>query len=204
MTARQMQPWELEALGKAGFGGGIFGAPRQFPAMPSGPIGTGAVFGGQFDSAPAQPQQKQRWMDGGKFTGRDALGLALAAIGDAFTGRPNAAGMIAGNFAQRRHAEQQQKLFEQQRAADLEDYGKKLAIKAQYEVPEAPKPGSYEWFQTATPEQIAQYTRYMDITRPVMATTWQGPQVVSRNSQGIGQPQVLGSDLPPGWTIQGQ
>lgn len=64
---------------------------------------------------------RQRWLEGGKFTGKDAIGLALGAIGDAFTGRPMATQMVSGAFQQQRDMQQ----AELQRQQDWRDWVKK-------------------------------------------------------------------------------
>ena len=64
---------------------------------------------------PTMPDNR-RWMDGGKFTWKDGLGLALGAIGDAFTRQPMTANMVNQSFQHRRALEEAEK----QRAADRE------------------------------------------------------------------------------------
>lgn len=167
----------------AGFGG-IFGSPLAAQSV----------------NAFQQPEQK-RFIDGGKFKGKDALALALGAIGDAFTGRPMTANLVAGSFQQRRDAEQQQRLMQQQRQAGLEDYEAKKKIDLGY--PDPPKPPAIAqevaWFNSLPPEQQAAASAALDQLRPIMESTWQGPQVVPRP-----QARVIGPELPPGWTVQGQ
>lgn len=168
--------------------GGLFG----------GPAATRAGFSGL--SNKSQPEKPKSWLDGGKLKGKDGVALALGLLGVGLGGQPILPQFLMQNMMQRRENEREQQMYDQRRQHGIEDYGKKLALQAQYQGKEPPTPGSYEWFQTATPDQIAQYTSYMDITRPVMATTWQGPQVVSRSSQGIGgMGQSAPETLPPGF-----
>lgn len=90
-----------------------------------------------------------------------------------------------------REAEQQRR-----RAEELADFRTQLQIRAEFDKPEGPKVGSFEWFQTATPEQRAEYSRYMDVTNPAMATTWQGPTIIPRSQLG-GQPSAPVGRLTP-------
>lgn len=104
--------------------------------------GLGGIFGGpiagQSVNAFQQPQQKPaRFIDGGKFRGKDALALALGAIGDAFTGRPVAAQNLFGSIAARREAEQQQRLAQQKRIADFEDAQRKRQFEIANPIPDA-------------------------------------------------------------------
>lgn len=103
----------------AGFGG-IFGSP--LPA--------------QSVNAFQQPEQK-RFIDGGKFRGKDALALALGAIGDAFTGRSLAAQNLFGSIAARREAEQAARLAQQKRITDFEDFQRKRQFELANPVPDA-------------------------------------------------------------------
>lgn len=104
--------------------------------------GFGGIFGSPLTarsvSAFQQPEQKPaRFIDGGKFRGKDALALALGAIGDAFTGRPLAAQNLFGSIAARREAEQQQRLAQQKRAADIEDAQRKRQFEIANPIPDA-------------------------------------------------------------------
>jgi hypothetical protein len=160
--------------------------------------GYGGIFGGPMAGQLSRPpeQKPPRWLDGGKFKGKDALALALGAIGDAFTGRPMTANLVAGSFQQRRDAEQQQRMMQQQRQAGLEDYRVKKEIDLGY--PEPVKPPAIaqevEWFNRLTPEQKMQASQALDQLRPLMESTWQGPQVVPR---GGGQPLAPVGRLTP-------
>jgi hypothetical protein len=78
----------------------LYGAPPPSVPMPQ-------------EQPPAQ-QQSQRWLDGGKFGTRDAIGLALGAIGDAFAqhngGQAMALPMVTqGLMGSRKAAQERQK-----------------------------------------------------------------------------------------------
>lgn len=70
--------------------------------------------------------------------------------------------------------------IDQQQAALLGPEGLRQITVDRLKPAEGPKPGSFEWFQTATQEQRALYDQY----NPVIATTWQGPTPVPRSSLG--------------------
>ena len=132
-------------LGGGGFG--LFGAPKfgkkrfpDFEPMPSPQM-----------PQTAQPE-KQDWMSGGKMTGRDAAGLALLAIGDAFgrRGSNNLGNMLQNRMAMQqreRHMAQAEKMRQQQRGEDWQDWQR------QYEYERAnPKASSvqpYRWEDNA-------------------------------------------------------
>ena len=94
------------------------------------PLGAAGIFGNP------QAPKRQRFIEGGKFTGKDAIGLALGAIGDAFTGQPVTSQLLLGGIADRRKAEQQAQLAAQQRAAGLEDFAAKRRIEIDNPVPD--------------------------------------------------------------------
>lgn len=89
--------------------------------------------------APPRPpeQKRQRFIEGGKFTGKDALGLALGAIGDAFTGTPTTAQFLFEGIANRRKAEQEQQALAAKRAAELEDFAAKRRLEIENPIPDS-------------------------------------------------------------------
>lgn len=102
--------------------GGLFGAIPQIPTYNT--PGTAPDRVGAF--TPAQPQQPLSFLQGGKLTGKDALGLALAGIGDAFGRRgSNNVGMLIGQNMmarqQRDQMAQMEKMRQQQRMEGRED-----------------------------------------------------------------------------------
>lgn len=190
--------------------GGVFGKPYQFGMkdpfeqfMPKKPVGTGGVFGGQFDddptAMPAPQQPEKRWLEGGKFGWKDGLALALGAIGDARTGRPQTSQMILGSMQQRRQAEERQRLFEQQRKAGLEDYRTQKQIDQEYAAP--PKATAfqqdYEYILRNFGPEAAEKFRNNKVDPPEYR---QGADGRFYRVE-VGQPQVLGSTLPAGWTL---
>jgi hypothetical protein len=180
----------------SGFGGGTFNMDGTQATPMQGEISytpqAQAIMQGQ---AP-MPEQRSFWQGGGKFTGRDALAGALAAIGDGLRGWSGGpTGAIEGLMASRMAPAQEAAAMaaeQRKRAAELADYRSKLEIQQEFAQPEDPKPGSFEWYQTATPEQRAIYDQY----NPVIATTWQGPVPVSRSSLG-GAPAAPVGRLTP-------
>lgn len=176
---------------------GLFGksmAGDNAHAMPHGYVGQGEV---------AQQPSAGFWQGGNKFTFRDGLAGALAAIGDGLSNYGGGGGGAVNSLLQSRAAPGQQAaaLAEEQRkrAAELADYRAKLGIQQEFAQPEAPKPGSFEWYQTATPEQQRQYDQY----NPVITTTYQGPTIVPRGSLGGGAPTApVGRLTPIGPTVE--
>lgn len=170
---------------------GLFGRgmemPETLPDMRYVPTTAGGMYG---DPMPQQTPRKP------SFFGQGGVGRAIAGtIGDVLLQRNGLDPMYG---PQMQFQQQQSALLaaeQRKRAADLADYRTQLQIKAEFEQPDAPKPGSFEWFQTATPEQIAQFNSYSDIVNPVMTTTWQGPTVIPRRPP-VGA-KVSISDLGP-------
>lgn len=137
--------------------GGVFGGGPQAGYAPQRKPWELVPVQHQLPQQP-QPQQQQRWLDGGKFKGRDALALALGAIGDAFTGRPVTSQLILGNMQQRRQAEQQQLQAQQQRIEGREDKIWEWQNKPQ----QAPDPTTFQRdyqyiLETQGPEAAQQY-----------------------------------------------
>jgi hypothetical protein len=121
---------------------GLFGSGMMPQYGASMPQGMGIQENPMAAMAPEQP--KQRWMDGGKFGTKDAIGLALGAIGDAFTGRPMTSQMILGARQDRR--QQEQALAAEQRALQnqRELIGYSAETEARYKQPKGPEIGLFE------------------------------------------------------------
>jgi hypothetical protein len=128
------------------FGAGIVATPEQEAESQrlAQQFGLGAPsMSPQMDMpAPMQqaaPQQPQRWAEGGKFGGKDALALALAAVSDVAAQRNGYQGdAMSGLFNARngaKEAQQRALMAQQQRMQGREDY----AWKAQYD---AANPGA--------------------------------------------------------------
>ena len=173
---------------------GLFGKRGGMPGVISG------YGGGTFDMdgtqvTPASMPQNQTMQDGAN------LGTPAAQKGGGFFGQGGGGRAIAGTlgdfllqqggmapvYAPQQQFQQVQAMRQAEaqraRAAELADYETKKGIDQRYATPEAPKPGSFEWFQTATPEQRATYDQY----NPVIATTWQGPTPIPRSRLGVPQ-----------------
>ena len=181
-------------LGGGGFG--IFGAPKfgkkrfpDFEPMPSPQM-----------PQTAQPE-KQDWMSGGKMTGRDAAGLALLAIGDAF-GRKGSNNL--GNMLQNRMAiQQQERMAQQQREQGWQDWQRKFDYTQANKPPETPTPTTmqrdYEYIRATQGEEAAKTYIGNKINPPV----WRQGADGQFYRVETAQPQVLGDTLPEGWAIDG-
>lgn len=181
-------------LGGGGFG--LFGAPKfgkkrfpDFEQMPS----------------PQMPQtnqpEKQDWMSGGKMTGRDAAGLALLAIGDAF-GRKGSNNL--GNMLQNRMAiQQQERMAQQQREQGWQDWQRKFDYTQANKPAETPTPTTmqrdYEYIRATQGEEAAKTYIGNKINPPV----WRQGADGQFYRVETAQPQVLGDTLPEGWAIDG-
>lgn len=73
-----------------------------------------------------QPAQPERWINGGKFTGRDALGLVLGTLGDTFAqqggGNAVVAPMVLQGMLGARNAKRQAEQDAIKRQKDFEDW----------------------------------------------------------------------------------
>lgn len=160
-------------LGGGGFG--LFGAPKfgkkrfpDFEQMPS----------------PQMPQtnqpEKQDWMSGGKMTGRDAAGLALLAIGDAF-GRKGSNNL--GNMLQNRMAiQQQERMAQQQREQGWQDWQRKFDYTQANKAPDAPTPTAlqrnYEYLRGARPDLADQYLESQAMAPPLVVPNADGTRTI--------------------------
>lgn len=181
---------------------GLFGAQpwdmqNPLPAPQSG-MGGGIA-------TPAQPEE-QNWLNGGKMTGRDALGLALAGIGDAFGRRgSNNLGTLMGQNAmarqQERAMQQREQMRQQARMEGRQD--KQWEWDNAPQKPETPTTfqRDYQYIMQTQGEEAA--AKYMEnkINPPVWRQGADG-QFYRVDTTGT-QPTVLGATLPQGWTIEG-
>lgn len=159
---------------------GLFGMPQSAAMLPQA---TRGMWSKQDDE-----EQKKRWMDGGKFTGKDFAALALGAIGDAFSGRPNTAQFLMHNIAQKKAQEQALAAEQRAMANQKELYGWKKQTDLKYPDPVKPPTIAQEtaWLNSLPPAQRQKAIEAIDVLRPVMTTTWQGPQVLPRSGLGGG------------------
>ena len=181
--------------------GGVFGNPHQFGGdplaafMPKKPIGTGGVFNGQFDDEPtAQPQQKKS----GGFFGQGGAGRGIAGtIGDYLLQMSGARPIYAPAMQQKRAMDYQQKLMEQQRQAGRED----KMWEWQNKPVAAPKATAfqqdYEYILANFGPEEAERFRNNKIDPP----EWRQGADGRFYRVETAQPQVLGAELPTGWTI---
>lgn len=174
--------------------------PSNNPMPAMAPGGMGEAYN------VSQPMQKKR----------SVLPYILAAAEDTLARQ---AGYQPGGVARLNEQAQQRAIFEQrameqaarqqaealaraeERQFDREDFVFREDYKAQNE---RPKPGSFEWWNSPerTPEERAAYTQYSDIVNPVMTTTWQGPQVLSRASLEANQRPMPGA-IQDGYMFKG-
>jgi hypothetical protein len=189
---------------KRGIFGGGFGAsmPQDMTMQDSASLGVPA------------PQQ-QRPGIGTRLFGEGWEGKA-AALGAMLAGNPGAIQQYQGQqqALQLRSSEQAAALAreQRQRAEGLADYRAKQQIDQEFAAPEAPKPGSFEWFQTATPEQRAQYGSYRDVGQddefvvvPIPGRgTYAGPRsgLPSAFGQGQAPSRPVGGLTPVGPAIE--
>lgn len=180
--------------------GGIFGAmpsnivegdQQRLPPLPH-PFPT--------QQQPAPPQNK-RWLEGGKFTAKDGIGLVLGALGDAFSGRPTTANMIWDTTNQRRKVEMEQQQYQRKREDDFADWQK------QFDYERAnPKPVNndtqrdFEFIRGTLGEEAAnQYLRNLGdpmVTVPLPnGQVYSGPRSGMGSALGGGQAQQ-GGNLP--------
>lgn len=179
----------------AGYGSGIVATPEQEAET--------RRLSAMFPGAAASMPQDMTVRDGGNLAmqaperkgGFDWKSVLMGALGGAADG---AATFFGGQplIAQQRQFDQalaaRQAEQQRQRAEALADYRAKLGIEAEFAQPEAPKPGSFEWYQTADPEQRALYDQY----NPFVVSTGQGPVAVPRGSFG-GVPSAPVGKLTP-------
>ena len=123
-----------------------------------------------------------------------ALGGAADGAATFFGGQP----LIAQQRQLQQIMAQRQADDQRRRSLDMADFREQLAIRQQFERPEPAKPGSFEWYQTATPEQRALYDQY----NPVTVATGQGPVAVPRSSFGGVPSAPVGKLTPIGPTIR--
>jgi len=163
----------------SGYGGGTFdmdGMPVTMPDMQNVPTTAGGRFG---NPMPAQMQEPARpksfWQGGDKFTVRDGIAGALAAIGDGLSGWAGGGvgavgGLLQGRMEPQRLAEEQRR-----RAAELADYRTKLGIQREMEGEQGPELGTFEdnagnvWsFDKRTNQVVGDKPFFVDQTQRTM------------------------------------
>lgn len=159
------------------FGGGFdsMDMPDTLPSMSQIPTTAGGAFGNQMAQQPARKKAK--------FFSAEGAGplvfSALADLGERLNGGrgDNLSNLMGFQLQQRQGAEQQaaaqreeaQRMAALQRLGYTPDQITALGSKlgevqaARMKPDEAPTPGSFAWYQTATPEQRAQYGQYRDV-----------------------------------------
>lgn len=181
-----------------GFGGGTFNMDGSLPDMASIPTTAGGRFG---NPMPQQQMPRQSfWRGGSRFTGRDAIAGALAAIGDGLRGWAGGpTGAVEGLMASRMAPQQQAMAMaaeQRKRAAELADYRQKLMLDQEFAKP--PKVNDtvadFEWYKALSPQDRALYHQM----RPVYRQGADGqfyPVQVGAPAQGF-------DALPEGYSIR--
>lgn len=195
----------------SGFGGGTFnmdGTQATMPDMQNVPTTAGGAYGNQM---PAQEQQKPRsfWQGGDKFTLRDGIAGALAAVGDGLSNWSGGGGGAVNNLLQSRAAPAQQAaaLAAEQRARAMEmaDFQQRETFKAGLNPPEAPKPkfeqdgaGNVWALDPLTGRQLSDKPVFVDQTERIV--NWNGSMVRIPNpfaGQAKGGQSDAPETLPP-------
>jgi len=202
------------------------GMPASMPT--AGTIQDNAGFGG----GGATPNQRRPgyWMGGDKFTGRDALAGAMAAIGDGLQNWAGGQGGAVGGLIGNRAAVAQQEAARQQQAQLMAAAQAAGITPEQFALlgPEGLRQVTVQGMKPETPPAIQQNADYIRRTQgdaaadnyirnfgqrpeePRMVTLPDGRAIFGTMSEiqqllggGGAQPQVLGNTLPQGWIIQG-
>jgi hypothetical protein len=145
---------------------------------------------------------------GGKPSFGDVALNVLGHVGDAVSRHSGGAAIYGPMQAQRQQMQYQREVLAQQQRQQAEllaqrtqaQYG--LAdYKAKLAAGQPPKPGSFEWYQSATPQERATYDQY----NPFVVSTGAGPVAVPRRP-AVGS-KVSMADIggaPSGQSTQGQ
>ena len=141
-------------------------------------------------------QQKQSWMDGGKFTGKDALGMVLGAIGDGLSGQKMIAPMVMQGFADKRKEQQRQSMMAQimpaLKAQGYTDQQAQLIMAGMGDtIPKGPEPTAMErnvaaW-QNMTPQQREAYQQMQEAQSGPVTLTLPGNRVYSGPRSGLAE-----------------
>lgn len=157
--------------------------------MPAPEMNIGIDTGG-----PAQAPQRQPgfWNGGDKFSARDGIAAALAAIGDAFAqrggGQGGAVDMLTGGRMNAMKLARDAQQRQQERQEGLQDYRSKAEIDAEFApAPKAPAmQQNYEWWKGLPATEQAKFGAYQSIVNPKWQT---GADGVPRQMTGGGLPQ---------------
>lgn len=133
----------------SGYGGGTFDMDGT-QVTPAYSMPQDAALQDGANLALAAPEKKRLgyWQGGDKFTARDAIALALAAIGDGLSNQAGTPTAAVGNLIQSRMLPLKQAAAlaaeQRERAADLADYRTRKGIDAEFEKPKGPEIGTFE------------------------------------------------------------
>lgn len=188
---------------------GLFGRPVGMPQATPPIAGNDPMMQ---DPAPGLGMRGQPEPQGKPgFLGKGGVGRAIAGtIGDYLMQREGMAPVYSPAMQQQAAMVAQSAADQRKRAMDLADYGAKKQIDQQYAQPEGPK--TYEdnagnrWaYDPATGQTIGDKPIWIDPTERVIYQDGMQIRVPNPYKGGMqgAQPQVLGSSLPEGWTIEG-
>lgn len=125
---------------------GLFGKPygmksAVMPGMQGNPMTTGGAYG-----QPMQEKPRSFWQGGDKFTLRDGIAGALAAVGDGLSNWSGGGGGAVNSLMQSRMAPAQQAAAlaaeQRKRAAEMADYRTKKSIDAEFDT--GPEPDVFD------------------------------------------------------------
>lgn len=136
------------------------------------------LFGSAPPPPPAQPEQQRPSFFGHNGTGRNIAG----SIGDALLQMNGMRPQFAPARQQQQVMDYQTRQAKTEREARMQDWIAQQDYARANQPPDVPTPGSFEWYQTATPEARAQYDEY----NPVTVATGAGPVRVPRNRPALG------------------
>lgn len=185
---------------------GAFGAfgPKKMGQF--GLFGAPGMMGMQQQPKQQEEEKPSSWFDGGKFGAKDALALALGAIGDGLTRRPMTSQMILGNMMNKRQMEQQEKMRQQQRMEGREDKRDDYMWQRQYDIanPMPSKPsgpqlrednaGNVWQFDEQTGQPLGDKPVWVDPTEKVIYQD--GMQIRVPNPYRPGNANTGGANLP--------
>jgi hypothetical protein len=163
------------ALGfnRLGMFGSKFGHPPAYGTPPIAPT-PAEMQGDPALEAGAVPTPRKKGILGTGVGLADLIGIA----GDAVAINRGMAPMYAQAWQAQQEQKRKLEFAAQQREQAMQDWQAQYDYKIAHPAIDPPKPGSFAWYQTASPEERAVYDQY----NPVTAATWQGPVIIPRRA----------------------